>query len=84
MATMGKLEGDDLLEYVGEALSNKIAKARVERYKKTETAKTVAEVKPATNPTSSKKEDISKLKGKAYWAALRRQKSEDGVPLRFE
>lgn len=79
LSTMGKLEGDELLDYLGETLSNKVAKARVDRYKRT-TAN-----QPPANPNQSKptgkKEDISKLKGKAYWAALRRQKSEEGIGL---
>lgn len=69
MSTMGKLDGDDLLEYVGEALSNKIAKARVERYKRT-SAVSAPEAKPAA--TTKKADDISHLKGSAYWAARRR------------
>lgn len=76
--TMGKLEGEELLNYIGEDLSNKIAKARVARYTKSQAVTQPAQ-KPPTNPTTSKGEDISKLKGKAYWAALRRQKSEAGI-----
>ncbi len=77
-STMGTLNGDALLDYIGEDLSNKIAKARVERYKKTQ-AVTEPAKKPASNPTNSDGVDISKLKGKAYWAALRKQKSEAGI-----
>lgn len=77
-STMGKLDGEELLNYVGEDLSNKIAKARVARYNKSQAVTTPAQ-KPATNPQTNKGEDISKLKGKAYWAALRRQKSEAGI-----
>jgi len=80
VSTMGKLEGDELLDYVGEAISNKIAKARVERYKKSQ-AVTEPAKKPATNSTPSDKVDLSKLKGKAYWAAMRKMKSEAGVGM---
>jgi len=78
-STMGSLEGDALLNYVGEEMSNKIAKARVDRYKRT-TANPVPEQKTVNaNPRENK--DISKLKGKAYWKALRQQKSEAGIGL---
>ncbi len=77
-STMGRLDGEDLLNYLGEELSNKVAKARVERYKKSQAVTTPVQ-KLATNPTTAKGEDISKLKGKAYWAAVRRMKSEAGV-----
>ena len=78
-STMESLDGDDLLSYVGESLSNKIAKARVDRYKRT-TANPVPEKKTVNeNPRENK--DISKLKGKAYWKALRQQKSEQGIGL---
>lgn len=78
-STMESLDGDDLLSYVGETLSNKIAKARVERYKRT-TANPVPE-KKTVNSTPQDKVDLSKLKGKAYWKALRMQKSEQGIGL---
>jgi hypothetical protein len=78
-ATMESLDGDDLLSYVGETLSNKIAKARVDRYKRT-TANPVPE-KKTVNANPQEKKDISKLKGKAYWKALRQQKSEAGIGL---
>lgn len=78
-STMEQLDGDDLLAYVGETLSNKIAKARVDRYKRT-TANSVPE-KKTTNANPQNKMDISKLKGKAYWKALRQQKSEAGIGL---
>jgi hypothetical protein len=78
-STMGSLEGDALLNYVGEEMSNKIAKARVDRYKRT-TANPVPDKKTVNeNPRENK--DISKLKGKAYWKALRQQKSEQGIGL---
>jgi hypothetical protein len=77
--TMEQLDGDALLNYVGETLSNKIAKARVDRYKRT-TANPILE-KKTTNPNPQNKVDISKLKGKAYWKALRQQKSEAGIGL---
>jgi hypothetical protein len=79
LSTLGRLEGDELLAYLGEELSNKVAKARVDRYKRT-TANKPPENKGEHKPTQ-KQEDISKLKGKAYWAALRRQKSEAGIGL---
>lgn len=77
-STMGKLDGEELLSYIGEDLSNKIAKARVERYKKSQVVTEPAK-KPATNPNPANSVDLSKLKGKAYWAALRKMKSEAGI-----
>ena len=79
MSTMGKLDGNELLDYLGEALSNKVAKARVARYQKSQSITEPAK-KPATSVTA-KGEDISKLRGKAYWAALRKMKSEQGVGM---
>lgn len=76
MSTMGQLEGEDLLNYIGEDMSNKIAAARVARYKQAPAAP-VVQKKQSSTP--SKTEDISKLKGKAYWSALRRQKSNAGI-----
>jgi hypothetical protein len=79
LSTMGKLEGDELLNYLGETLSNKVAKARVDRYKRT-TANAVPDKKPInTNPEPAI--DKSKLKGKAYWKALRMEKSAQGIGL---
>ena len=78
-STMGSLEGDALLNYVGEEMSNKIAKARVDRYKRT-TANPVPD-KKTVNENPQNKVDLSKLKGKAYWKALRMQKSEAGIGL---
>ncbi len=78
-STMESLDGDDLLSYVGETLSNKIAKARVDRYKRT-TANPVPAQK-TVNGAPQKQKDISNLKGKAYWKALRQQKSEQGIGL---
>lgn len=78
-STMGSLDGDALLAYVGEEMSNKIAKARVDRYKRT-TANPVP-AKKTVNENPQNKVDISKLKGKAYWKALRQQKSEAGIGL---
>jgi len=78
-STMESLDGDALLNYVGETLSNKIAKARVDRYKRT-TANPVPE-KKTVNPNPQNKVDLSKLKGKAYWKALRQMKSEQGIGL---
>lgn len=81
-STMGKLEGDELLDYVGEAISNKIAKARVDRYKRT-TAVAPVEKKPSSTNVEieGQKVDLSKLKGKAYWKALRQMKSAAGIGL---
>jgi hypothetical protein len=79
LSTMGKLEGDELLDYLGENLSNKVAKARVDRYKRTTSNQ--LPTNPSNKQPTAKQEDISKLKGKAYWAALRRQKSEAGIGL---
>lgn len=82
LSTMGKLEGDDLLDYLGEALSNKVAKARVERYKRTTANQPPAEKKQGhTTEVAGQKVDLSKLKGKAYWKALRQMKSEQGIGL---
>lgn len=83
LSTMGKLEGDDLLDYLGETLSNKVAKARVERYKRTTANQAPAEKKPAghTGQVDGKKVDLAGLKGKAYWKALRQMKSEQGIGL---
>jgi hypothetical protein len=78
-STMEQLDGDDLLSYIGETLSNKIAKARVDRYKRT-TANPVPE-KKTVNANPQNKVDLSKLKGKAYWKALRQMKSEQGIGL---
>jgi hypothetical protein len=78
-STMESLDGDALLSYIGETLSNKIAKARVDRYKRT-TANPVPE-KKTVNENPKNNVDISKLKGKAYWKALRQQKSEAGIGL---
>ena len=77
--TMESLDGDDLLSYVGETLSNKIAKARVERYKRTTANPVPAQKTVNANPQN--KVDLSKLKGKAYWKALRQMKSEAGIGL---
>lgn len=79
-STMDKLDGEELLNYIGENLSNKIAKARVDRYKKSQNVTEPAK-KPAVNPVTSKQKDISHLKGAAYFRALRRQKSEDGIDM---
>jgi hypothetical protein len=83
LSTMGKLEGDELLDYLGESLSNKVAKARVDRYKRTTANTPPADKKPASNTgeMDGKKVNLSKLKGKAYWKALRQMKSEAGIGL---
>lgn len=80
VSTMGKLEGDDLLNYLGEELSNKVAKARVARYNKSKEI-TQPVQKPSTNPVTNKGVDLSKLKGQAYWAALRKMKSDSGIGM---
>lgn len=79
-STLGKLEGDELLAYLGEDLSNKVAKARVDRYKRTTANQPPANKQPS-NSNSESKVDKSKLKGKAYWKALRMEKSEQGIGL---
>jgi hypothetical protein len=82
LSTMGKLEGDELLDYLGETLSNKVAKARVDRYKRTTTTQPQADSKKGhTTEVAGQKVDLSKLKGKAYWKALRQMKSEQGIGL---
>lgn len=83
LSTMGKLEGDELLEYIGETIANKIAKARVDRYKRTTANQPQPERKASTTTgeLDGKKVDLSKLKGKAYWKALRQMKSEQGIGL---
>ncbi len=73
--TMGNLDGEDLLAYLGEDITNKVAAARVARYKKGQSEPAVP-AKPAAEP---KKNEFANLKGKAYWSALRRQKSEAGI-----
>jgi hypothetical protein len=74
--TMGSLEGDALLDYLGEDLSNKVAAARVARYKTGQAQPVVAKKEPVKGPLP---EAITKLKGKAYWKALRQQKTEAGI-----
>jgi hypothetical protein len=82
VSTMGKLEGDELLDYLGEALSNKVAKARVDRYKRTTENKPQEKKPSSTNvEIEGQKVDLSKLKGKAYWKALRQMKSAQGIGL---
>lgn len=87
--TIDKLDGEELLDYIGETGSNKIAKARVDRYKRT-TANPVPEKKTTTGGTTSQNEKdhldkILKTKGpRAYWAEMRRIKSEQGIGMRFE
>jgi hypothetical protein len=82
LSTMGKLEGDELLDYLGESLSNKVAKARVDRYKRTTENKPVEKKEPSGKvEVAGQKVDLSKLKGKAYWKALRQMKSEQGIGL---
>lgn len=86
METIGKLDGDELLAYVGEELSNKIAKARVARYNR-KLANPAPEQKTVTGrstPVNEQKrlDDILKKKGpRAYWAEVRRVKSEAGIGL---
>src|SRR6185295_7028010 len=73
ISTIGSLEGEALLNYIGEDVSNKVAAARVARYKK---GATPAPIEPKVEKKGNLPDSITKLKGKAYWAALRRQKSE--------
>ncbi len=81
--TMEQLDGDALLNYVGETISNKIAKARVDRYKRT-TANPVPD-KKTVNASPQNKVDLEKIlktKGRrAYFNAIRAQKSEAGIGL---
>lgn len=83
LSTMGQLDGDALLDYLGESLSNRVAKARVDRYKRSTANQPPPEKKPAgnTQEVAGKKVDLSQLKGKAYWKALRQMKSEQGIGL---
>jgi len=76
ISTIGSLEGEALLNYIGEDVSNKVAAARVARYKK---GATPAPIEPKVEKKGNLPDSITKLKGKAYWAALRRQKSEAGI-----
>ena len=78
MSTMGQLEGEALLNYIGDDLSNKVAAARVARYKKGQVAP-AAPVQKQEKSANPQMKDILKLKGKAYMAALRRMKSEQGI-----
>lgn len=80
LSTMGKLEGDELLDYLGETLSNKVAKARVDRYKRTTSNQPPAKSDASKQPKRDEV-DLSKLKGKKYWAEMRRRKSEEGIGL---
>lgn len=79
--TIGKLDGEDLLNYLGEEATNKVAKARVARYTKGKQQTPPPAAKPAK---TEKQVDIKKLKGKEYWNALRRMKSEQGIGAHFE
>lgn len=86
--TMEQLDGDALLAYVGETLSNKIAKARVDRYKRTtantpfEGGKQGSSGKPSASKEQERLDKILKTKGpRAYWAEVRRMKSEAGIGL---
>jgi len=74
--TMGSLDGEDLLNYLGDEITNKVAAARVARYKKGASAPTPA---PVEKTKGSLPKDITKLKGKAYWSELRKLKSEQGI-----
>lgn len=83
--TIGKLDGDELLAYVGDELANKISQARVNKFKK-------GGVAPAITPPASKQQaqkgplppEITKLKGKAYIRALGKWKSDQGIGAFFE
>lgn len=83
-STMGKLDGDELLSYIGEELSNKIAKARVDRYKKSQTVATPAknDGAPKVSSQDERLNKILKAKGpRAYFAELRKIKSESGIGM---
>lgn len=83
-STMGKLDGDELLSYIGEELSNKIAKARVDRYKKSQVVATPVKSDGAPKPSSQDERlnKILKAKGpRAYFAELRKIKSESGIGM---
>lgn len=82
-STMGKLDGDELLNYLGEELSNKVAKARVDRYKKSQTVTQPAKAEaPKRTSREESLEKILKTKGRnAYFAEIRRLKSEDGIDM---
>lgn len=78
--TIGKLDGDELLAYIGEELADKVSKARVAKFKKT------GGVAPVAAPISKQQAqkgplppEITKLKGKAYLRALSRWKSNQGI-----
>lgn len=88
LSTMGSLEGDALLDYLGEALSNKVAKARVDRYKRTTAGGQQPKAgeqggeKPSMSKEQARLDKILKTKGpRAYWAEVRRLKSEQGIGL---
>lgn len=79
-STMGKLDGDELLNYLGEELSNKVAKARVARYNKSQAVTTPVQKPPTVgSQTKSAQERLKGKQGRAYWAELRRIKSEEGI-----
>lgn len=73
LETMGQLDGDDLLAYIGDDMANKVSQARVNKFKK---APPVADVPQVPKKIDDK---LKNLKGKAYWAHLRRTKSEQGI-----
>ncbi len=73
--TMGSLEGDALLEYLGEDLSNKVAAARVARYKKGAVVETPKN--KVSEPTTPNR--LKGLKGRAYFRELTKMKSEQGI-----
>ncbi len=75
VSTMGSLDGEALLEYIGEELSNKISAARVARYKKGQTqppAPKKAEPKPLPDTLKGKT-------GNAYFRELKRIKTAQGI-----
>lgn len=82
--TIGKLDGDDLLAYLGDDLAEKISKARVAKYKLGAPAATVPQQKKEADYKGPLPKEITKLKGKAYFAALRKWKSEQGIGAYFE
>jgi hypothetical protein len=76
LQTIGSLEGDALLDYLGEEVTNKIAAARVARYKKGTSNVTSTPEKKASKPLP---DALKGLKGRAYFRALSKIKTEQGI-----
>lgn len=83
--TMGKLDGDELLAYIGDDIAAKVSNARVAKFKKVGTpapaAAPVAKSQASKGPIPP---EINKLKGKAYIRAISKWKSEQGIGAYFE